>query len=360
MPANDSEWLLFRQLFATLVRVDCRGEIRPGIAASWSSDSTGRVWTFSLPEASQLTGHPSITAGAVAASWKAREPGVQALGIDSAIALDERTLRVALRASRDSAPRLFADPLLSVDRRVVTLHERSSRVVVPNEPSVEFQLSPAGDPRDALDRGVDLIVTRDPAVAEYVSARPEFVTSPLPWSRTYVLLQPAGAELINGVFGVDSVARSLAQDVARTEARPAEAPFWWRGPQACLVDVSFVLPQPKTPRILYPRNDDVARSLAERIVALAAGTRLRAAGLSDAEFAGALREGDDLGYIVAFPRQVPAPCYRSQALPQGAWIQPLIDTRARAIVRRGVAPLTVDWDGTLKVVGQDVRAGGSR
>jgi hypothetical protein len=359
-PANDSEWLLFRQLFATLVRVDCRGEIRPGIAASWSSDSTGRIWTFTLPETGQFTGHPPITAGAVASSWKARGADVQTLGIDSAVALDDRTLRVALRASRDSAPRLFADPLLSVDQRVAAVHERSSRVVVPNQPSVEFQLIPAGDPRDALDRGVDLLVTRDPAVAEYVSARPEFATAPLPWSRTYVLLQPAGAEPINGVFGVDSVARSLARDVARTEARPAEAPFWWRGLQACLVEDSSVLPRPKVPRILYSRSDEVAKSIAERIVALAAGTRLRAAGLSDAEFAAALREEGDLGYIVALPRQVPAPCYTSQILPQGARIQPLIDTRARAIVRRGVPPLTVDWDGTIKVVGKEERPRGSR
>lgn len=359
-PANDSEWLLFRQLFATLVRVDCRGQIRPDIAASWTSDSTGRIWTFTFPEPGQFTGHPPITAGAVASSWKARESGVHTLGIDSAVALDDRTLRVVLGASRDSAPRLFADPLLSVDQRVVAVHERSSRVVVPNQPSIEFQLVPAGDPRDALDRGVDLIVTRDPAVSEYVSARPEFATAPLPWSRTYVLLQPAGAEPINGVFGVDSVARSLARDVARTEARPAEPPFWWRGPQACLLEDSSVLPRPKVPRILYSRSDEVAKSIAERIVALAAGTRLRAAGLSDGEFAAALREEGDLGYIVALPRQVPAPCYRSQILPHGARIQPLIDTRARAIVRRGVSPLTVDWNGTIKVVGKEERSRGSR
>src|SRR5439155_19885395 len=34
-PTNDSERLLFRQLYETLVRVDCEGRVRPGLAASW-------------------------------------------------------------------------------------------------------------------------------------------------------------------------------------------------------------------------------------------------------------------------------------------------------------------------------------
>jgi hypothetical protein len=348
-PTNDSERLLFRQLFETLVGIDCHGQIRPAVAARWSSDSTGRIWTFTLPEPSQLTDHRSISATDVAVSWKAHWADVQALGIDSAVALDDRTLRVTLRETRDSAPRLFAEPLLSVAYRTAVVYDSSKRVVVPSVPPVDFQLRLASDPRDALDRGIDLVVTRDPAVAEYVSARPEFVTFPLPWSRTYILLQPTGAELIKGVSFVDSVARSLARDVAGTEARPAEAPFWLTGPQACLFRSSFIEPQPKAPRILYPRSDEVARNIAERIVALAAGPRLTAAGLSDLAFAAALGVQEDLGYVVALPRQVPAPCYRSQTLPQGASIQPLIDTRARAIVRRGVPVLRVDWDGIIDI-----------
>jgi hypothetical protein len=37
------------------------------------------------------------------------------------------------------------------------------------------------------------------------------------------------------------------------------------------------------------------------------------------------------------------------AFPVGARIQPLIDTRAYAIVRKGSPPLTVEWDGTVRV-----------
>ena len=359
-PTNDSERLLFRQLFATLVRVDCRGEIRPGIADSWRSDSTGRIWTFTFPEPGQLADHPAITAGAVASSWKARESGVQALGIDSAVALKDRTLRVTLRASRDSAPRLFADPLLSVDHRVVAVHDPTGRVVVPNDPPVDFELSPAGDPRDALDRGVDLVVTRDPAVAEYVASRPEFLTSPLPWSRTYALLQFAGTQPISGIPGADSLRRSLASDVVQAEARPAQPPFWWSGPQSCRQDVTMGVTLPTSPRLVYSRTDEIARALAERIVALSGNTQLRAVGLGEIDFAAALRDRRERGYIVFLPRNVAAPCHASADLPTGGWLEPLIDTRARAIVRRGAPPLSIDWDGSIKVIGKEERSRGSR
>ena len=347
-PANDSERLLFRQLGETLIRVDCRGEIRPGIATAWSSDSTGRTWTFTFPEPSQFRDHPPVRPTSVVSSWKAREAEVQELGIDSAVAVDDRTLRVTIHATRDSAPRLFADPLLSVGHRIAAELEPSRRVVVPYEPPVDFQLSPGGDPRDALDRGVDLVVTRDPAVAEYVAARPEFVTFPLPWSRTYALLQPAGANRI-WILGVDSVRRTLARDVAQAEARAAEPPYWWRG-QCRDIDPSVIAPPPISPRIVYPREDRVARGLAERIVALTRDTvQLRIAGLGPAEFAAALRAQHDRGYVLSLPRQVAAPCHELAGLSDAAWIEPLIDTRARAIVRRGAPPLTVDWDGTIKV-----------
>src|SRR5262245_23722594 len=43
-PSNPSERLLFRQLYEALVRVDCDGVVRPGLAASWQTDASGRTW----------------------------------------------------------------------------------------------------------------------------------------------------------------------------------------------------------------------------------------------------------------------------------------------------------------------------
>ncbi|HEU5304198.1 MAG TPA: hypothetical protein VFU40_06090, partial [Gemmatimonadales bacterium] len=215
-------------------------------------------------------------------------------------------------------------------------------------PTLEFQLAPHGDPRDALDRGADLMVTRDPAVIDYAAGRAEFAAYPLPWSRTYALLQPAGAHPID-ILGLDSVRRSLAQDVAQAEARASEPPFWWRG-QCPSIDLSYSLPQALSPRIVYPREDQVARGLAERIVALARDTTpLRTAGLDREEFAAAVQSQRDQGYVLDLPRQVPAPCHASASLPDGARIQPLIDTRARAILRKGAPAVVVDWDGTVRM-----------
>jgi hypothetical protein len=350
-PTNDSERLVFRKLFQGLIWIDCRGRIHPGLARAWEPDSSRRTWTFQLQEDRPQLGTPGA-AEDVVSSWRAHPEVMTAGGIESAEVLRDGRLSVRFRSSQDSVPRILADPMLAVAHGGGSILGRSDRFLIPESTraATEFRVEPGTDPRDALDQDGDLVVTRDPSVAEYVSGRQEFLTSPLPWSRTYVLLQPAGAEPIKGVFGVDSVAGSLARDVARTEARPAQPPFWWRGPQACLLELSLAIAPPKANRIVYQLSDEVARNIAERIVALGVGTRLRATGLSEAEFTLAFEKQADIGYITSLPRDVVAPCYQSQALPHGAWIQPLIDTRARAIYRRGGPPLTVDWDGTIRVL----------
>ena len=55
-------------------------------------------------------------------------------------------------------------------------------------------------------------------------------------------------------------------------------------------------PQNASPRVVYRKDDEVARGLAERTVALApAGAGLRAAGLDAAEFAAAVTGGLEQG-----------------------------------------------------------------
>ncbi|HEY0350707.1 MAG TPA: hypothetical protein VGC48_01220, partial [Gemmatimonadales bacterium] len=97
--------------------------------------------------------------------------------------------------------------------------------------------------------------------------------------------------------------------------------------------------------------DAVARGLAERLVALAGtGSSVRAAALDPQELAAALRDQTERAVVIAVPRESLAPCHDASAWPGGSSIQPLIDTRARAIIRRGSPPLTVDWDGTLRAL----------
>jgi hypothetical protein len=273
------------------------------------------------------------------------------MGIESAQALNDGRLAVTLRQPEDSVPRLFADPALALIHTDSTLGSVTHLLAPPsdNMPVLDFRATPGSDPRDALDRGADLIVTRDPALVEYAVSRPELAAYPLPWSRTYLLLQPRGAEPIGETLASDSVRRSLAGDAVRAEARVAESPFWWDSLTSCPRAVPGA-GTPSSSRIVYPRGDEVARGLAERIVALThGGAQLRASALGERELNAAIRGGNERAYIVPASRQSLAPCRDTAAWPFGVSIQPLIDTRARAILRRGSAALTVDWDGTVRL-----------
>jgi hypothetical protein len=77
---------------------------------------------------------------------------------------------------------------------------------------------------------------------------------------------------------------------------------------------------------------------------------LRAVGLDAAEFARAVRRRTERAYVIGLPRQSLAPCRDASIWPRGAPLLPLIDTRAYAIVRKGTPPLTVEWDGTIRLV----------
>lgn len=338
-PANDSELLLYRMTLDTPLRLDCQGQALPGLARSWDKDSTGRVWTFTLKdEARRYYPDSPVSAHQVVAAWNERGAVKGSLALQSAVALDGRRIAVTLRRPQDSVPKILADPAFAI--AIDPAHR---------PPGVKFEIQTGMDPRDALDRGAGLVVTRDPALVDYVAERPEFAAFPLPWSRTYVLLQPAAAESLDLVRD-DAGRSSLARDAVSADARAAESPFWWTEVATC--PAGGAGPAPTSSRVVYIRGDEVARGLAERVVALAGpGTGLRAAALEAAHFATLLRTGSDRAYVVALPRHTLAPC-REATWPDGARIQPLIDTRAYAIVRRGAPSLTVDWDGTVRVAPQ--------
>src|SRR5215471_3253764 len=48
IPTNDSERLLFRQVYETLVQTDCDSTVRPGLAASWQLDGIGASWIMTM------------------------------------------------------------------------------------------------------------------------------------------------------------------------------------------------------------------------------------------------------------------------------------------------------------------------
>jgi predicted trehalose synthase len=99
------------------------------------------------------------------------------------------------------------------------------------------------------------------------------------------------------------------------------------------------------------RGDPTGRDLAGRIAALGGGV---AAGLAPADFAKALNDGTAAGYVLALPRVVPEQCRAARDL-LPAWpasVARLVETRARAVVRRGVSRWGMDGDGTVHLTPQ--------
>jgi Bacterial extracellular solute-binding proteins, family 5 Middle len=351
VPTSSDERLAFRQLFETLVRLDCLGELRPGVATSWASDSAGLTWTFGIREGARFPDGSALTAHGIESDWDRRLSALQAQGLDSVHAVDDRTLVVTMRDERDSLPRVFAGPIWSVlpsEQSTSGLQTRITVTLGAAQPTLQLLAWPGGDLRDALDAGSDVVVSRDPQVTDYAEGRGDFRTFPLPWDRTYVLLEPAGSQGLRVPVSDSTVHSSLARDAVQTEARPALSRYWWNGP--CSTQTSTVVTFPKATRLVYQRTDPVARQLAERLVVLA-GDRppLSATGLDPARFAEALNQGNDLGYIVAVPFRSTAPCRESAEWTRGVSLTPLIDTRAQALVRRGSPVFIVDWDGTIRI-----------
>jgi len=117
----------------------------------------------------------------------------------------------------------------------------------------------------------------------------------------------------------------------------------------------------------------VARALAERIVALTSARsaesqqildvlipkprpqKLQMVSLPGAVFPSALTRGDDAGYVVALDRA--NGCGELRLLRQQApWLTgeqlvPLVDTRPRALLRKGRSHVTMEWNGGLLLGG---------
>ena len=367
---------MFRQLYETLVRVDCKGRVVPGLAASWRLSIDGSTWIVTLREGARFSDGTPVTAAAVLALWSRDgvggdlQPHVNRL-IRSIISIDNETLAILLRSPRVDAPFALAHADLSIARpgsgsswplgtrsAQVTLDRASITVTTSRGVAVRF-LAPRSDPRDLLDESVDLLVTRDRAALDYAATLPQFQSVPLAWQRTQVLLSPGRARLSPSLS--DEARQTLASDAVRGEARGATGPFWWHGLSDCEIPPPRVQEPGSRPsgRVVYDANDGAARDLAERLVGLDRRTYQRATGLTGEALALARRRGSDAAYVTSFDSRPFDPCRELQAVMEGApWLDPetvvpLVDTRQRAIVRRGYSGVVGEWDGGLLIAGAD-------
>src|SRR5438309_55250 len=361
IPVTGAERVLFRQLYETLVRVDCEGHLHPALAASWSSSDGGRTWTVILADGAIFWDGVPVSARDVLAAWGPAISGVA----DSAVATGERTLLVRLRRPSPDGPAALADAGLAIAKRVPGIAwpigtgrywvqgTGPELIVVPlggtRLPVIRWRTT-AGDPRDLLDAGVDLLVTDDAGALAYAATRADFASVPLPWDRTYVLLAAAPFP------ATDLPLNDLARHAVRVEARPATLPFWWQNSSCAVGAPPASASLPPGNAIVFAQGDAVARDLADRLVALAPdGPARRAVGLLPDAFAARLgaRGGD--WFIVALPRTALDPCAAGRDFAARvpwltpAGIVPLVDVRRRALVRRAGARLSVDWDAVPRI-----------
>jgi hypothetical protein len=72
-------------------------------------------------------------------------------------------------------------------------------------------------------------------------------------------------------------------------------------------------------------------------------------GLDSAALRESIRAVREPAYVLAVPKRPLIPCEGPTLWPGDVTIVPLVETRAHVIVRRGAPPVTVDWDGALRL-----------
>jgi hypothetical protein len=390
-PTNGSERLLFRQVYETLIRADCQGRARPGLAASWRPEADGRTWILTLRDNARFADGTPVTASDLRASLMRADreelrPEASRL-VQSIVPVSEQAVAITLWRHGTEAPLVLAHPDLAISKplagsrwplgtrggRIADESDASVITVVRGDvPAVRFFVAP-GDPRDLLDRNVDLLVTRDRAALSYAATLPQVQAWPLAWRRTHVLLAPGRAPSAPTLS--EQQRQVLAVDAVRGEARGATGPFWWQAGVECGVAAPPPHSRPApVPRVVYDANDAAARDLAERMVGLVrasgpAATAFldallpdrprrmyqRATGLTGEALWRAVRLGEDAGYVLAIDSQPVDACGELKALADRApWLDPaiivpLVETRLHAVVRRGRSGLSTEWDGGIVI-----------
>ena len=206
--------------------------------------------------------------------------------------------------------------------------------------------------RDLIDAGVDLLLTDNPTLATYAGTRPDVVSMSLAWDETWALIVPRSGGISLDTFV--AFRSTLARDVVKADARPAEGPYWWTDSTGCSATATPPTASRGPSRVVYARDEPIAKALAERIVALAGGGAT-AVGLPPNALASTLNSGAELAYVLPFRRHAIDRCRELEALATTApWfaaaaISPLIDTRLHAVVKRDRLHLMFTLDSTITV-----------
>ena len=401
VPHNVSERLVFRNLYETLVRVDCEGRLQPGLADSWTSHEGDRIWVFTLRPGAYFWDGTRVLPRDVKDSWIAAESCPRTEGdhspliwlnarAESVQVMDERRLAIHLPEPQYDFPLLLAHAALAVavirpgwqwpvgsgscrlepetgppDPDVVCLPNQH----YPRPPvwdQLVFRQLPDEDPRDILGHRCDALIVRDQSTLNYFRRTAAVTITPLPWDRLYLLLCPPDRPEEDRQRWYTGWQRgNLARDVVGADALPTREPYFQlpteklcpqlTGPIATVRGASSEWEAVSTTfeedMILHPADDADARRLAERLAVLAAQPR---ATTEDQPGRGPLSRpyppgGGQVPQAVAVPRDQFLAAIQSERA--GAYVLPVDRCYASACLQLSALLSMSAW---LQQVGLDV------
>ena len=200
VPQNREEQFVFSHLYETLVKIDCHGQVQPGLAKSWKQGSDG--WLVELRDAAQFWDQSQLTSDDVRQSFDAAIRN--GFAIRSVDVIDDRTFLV--KGDHDAPDiKLLALPMVAICRESDTGPPMGTGawqfdsdipvaegvviqpVVTALGPVVRFMQANPSDAKDLVAGRADAMITDDPEAIDYARERHATMT-PLAWDRAYMLL----------------------------------------------------------------------------------------------------------------------------------------------------------------------------
>lgn len=336
VPRSGAERIAFGLAYETLVKVDCQGNLMPGLAASWRQ-GTDAVEFVLRKDAHFWDGAPVLAAD-VKASWRLA---------DSALA--ERTstegdtlVRIATNGL-DPLPSVLA-PAAAITKPAPDhgwpIGTGSRWLTTPTSGAGDALLQPTtpgtaprvtfgpgtDDARDALESHADVVITRDRAALAFAATRPRFAILPMAWTEEYVLIAPDPV----------AVDRNDLVAAVRVDATAAEH-------DGCPATESRQTKLSGPHRVAYRRGDPTAEALAARLIGSGAlGHGVFAVPLSPVEWDRAVSLGSE--WAVIAHRTAGAPC--SSSWGPGT---PLIAVRSSVVLDRSLLPVRLGGDGAPRL-----------
>lgn len=336
VPRSAAERIAFGLAYETLIKVDCQGNLEPGLAASWRNSGDGVE--FVLRKDAHFWDGAPVLAADVKSSWRLTDSSLA----DRTTTDGDTLIRVAT-SGFDPMPAVLAAsaavtkpapdhgwPIGTGSRWLTNpTNDADDALLQPTIPGTAPRITFAhgtDDARDALESHADVVITRDRAALALAATKPRFAILPMAWNEEYVLIAP------------DPVPVDRSDLVAAVRVEATEA-----GNEGCPATMGREARLSGPRRVAYRRGDPTAEALAARLIGSGAlGHGVFAVALSPVGWERAVASGTEWAMIVR--RTAATPCGPS-------WGQstPLIAVRASVVLDKSLLPVHLGGDGAPRL-----------